>query len=57
VTSGRVCRLPETEVPMGKLNLAAVAAVRWLKKRSFLIVVLLSAFHIGLAYIHARESG
>jgi len=42
---------------MGKMNGAGRNAVRWLKMRSFEIVIILSILHIGLAYIHARDSG
>ena len=56
MTSERVCRQPETEVLMDKVNVLR-EAVNWTKKWNFSIVVLMSLFHIGLAYIHVRESG
>lgn len=40
-----------------KMNLVVRNAVRCLNKWSFEIVVVLSVLHIGLAYIHVRESG
>lgn len=57
MTSEHVCGQPETEVLMDKVNGALHNAVRWTKKWSFVIVVLMSLFHVGLAYIHVRESG
>lgn len=29
----------------------------WLKKHSFTLVLIMSLFHVGLAYIHTRDSG
>jgi hypothetical protein len=40
-----------------KLNAVVRNAVGCLKKWSFKIVVVMSILHIGLAYIHVRESG
>lgn len=40
-----------------KLNAAVRNAVRRLDRWSFFIVVLMSSIHIGLAYIHVRDSG
>lgn len=31
--------------------------IGWLKKQSFLLVLGMSLFHVGLAYIHTRDSG
>jgi hypothetical protein len=42
---------------MDKMSVVVRNAVGYLKKWSFKIVVVLSIFHIGLAYIHVRESG
>jgi hypothetical protein len=42
---------------MDKMSAAVRNAVGCLKKWSFTIVVVLSIVHVGLAYIHARESG
>jgi hypothetical protein len=57
VISECVCRQSKTEVLMGKVNEVIRKAVGWAKKWNFAIVILMSAFHIGLAYIHVRESG
>jgi hypothetical protein len=29
----------------------------WLNKHSFKLVLIMSLFHVGLAYIHTRDSG
>jgi hypothetical protein len=57
VASERVCGHPETEVLMGKMNAVVETVVGDVKKWSVSIVVLPSIIHIGLAYIHVRESG
>lgn len=57
MTSEHVCRPSEKEVPMGKMNEVVQTAVDWLKTWSFSIVLALSIFHVGLAYIHVRDSG
>ena len=57
MTSERVCGHPEMEVFMDKMNAVVRNAVGYLKKWSISIVVLLSIIHVGLAYIHVRESG
>lgn len=57
VTTERACKPPETEVHMSKMKKVVRAAVRRLNSWSVTIVVILSLLHIGLAYIHARESG
>ena len=57
MTTEHVCGLSETEVPMGELNETVRDVVGWLKKWSFEIAVMLSILHIGLACIHARDSG
>ena len=45
-------------LPMDKKNEKfAYKVTNWLSRFSFYIVVGLSIFHIGLAYIHTRESG
>ena len=31
--------------------------IGWLKERSFLLVLGISLFHVGLAYVHTRDSG
>lgn len=31
--------------------------IGWLKKHNFLLVLVMSLLHIGLAYIHTRDSG
>lgn len=57
MTSEHVCGQPETEVLMDKVDAVVRHVVRGLNTWSFGIAVLLSALHIGLAYIHVRESG
>lgn len=43
---------------MGKLRrYDAHVVFGWLKKHSFLLVLVMSLFHIGLACIHTRDSG
>lgn len=42
---------------MDNQETAAQVVVIWLRAKSVLIVMLLSVAHIGLACIHARESG
>lgn len=29
----------------------------WLREHAFVLVLLVSLFHVGLAYIHTRDSG
>ena len=41
---------------MGKMNGLVRRVVGFLKRRSVLLVVLMSLFHVALAYIHVRES-
>ena len=41
----------------GEMVRMARSASDWLKKHSFALVLLMSLFHIGLAYIHVRDSG
>jgi hypothetical protein len=42
---------------MNKMNGFVKDVVSWLKRWNFRIVLLLSVFHVGLAYIHDRDSG
>ena len=50
--------LPHKEMPMDEKNETALKRIaKWFLKNSFYIVVTLSVLHIGLAYIHTRESG
>jgi hypothetical protein len=66
VTAECVCRVDSGEVgstqkekkPMDNKMYGMVEKVfGWLKKRSFILVLLMSIFHVGLAYIHTRDSG
>jgi hypothetical protein len=48
----------KAEVPMDKQKSGVFdVVVGWLKEQSFLLVVGMSLFHVGLAYIHTRDSG
>ena len=40
----------------GRVNRTVKAVGDWLQRQSFAIVILLSLFHVGLAYIHTRAS-
>jgi hypothetical protein len=42
---------------MGKMNEVLRNTECWLKDWSFSIVLTLSILHVGLAYIHVRDSG
>ena len=42
---------------MDKMNVAVKNAVGCLKRWNFTIVLILSLLHVGLAYIHVRDSG
>ena len=58
VTFEFVCTESRKEVHMDKTLNGEVRAVRHgLKKNQSILVLLLSLFHIGLAYIHTRDSG
>jgi hypothetical protein len=57
VTNEHVCGSSIKEALMDKVNEAVRSTIGYLKKWSFTIVVILSIFHLGLTYIHARESG
>lgn len=57
MTSEHVCGSPGTEVLMDKMNVAVKNAVGCLKRWNFTIVLILSLLHVGLAYIHVRDSG
>jgi hypothetical protein len=53
-----VCMLPGEEERMDKNEGGLVRLVLdWLNKDQFVLVVLLSVAHIGLAYIHTRDTG
>jgi hypothetical protein len=48
----------KAEVPMDKQKSGVFdVVVGWLKEQSFLLVLGMSLFHVGLAYIHTRDSG
>lgn len=48
----------DVEVPMDRQkNDVLDVVIGWLRERSFLLVLGMSLFHIGLAYIHTRDSG
>jgi hypothetical protein len=48
----------KAEVPMDKQKSGVFGVVAgWLKEQSFLLVLGMSLFHVGLAYIHTRDSG
>ena len=48
----------KAEVPMDKQKSGVFdVVVGWLKEKSFLLVLGMSLFHVGLAYIHTRDSG
>lgn len=48
----------KAEVPMDKQKSGVFdVVVGWLKEQSFLLVLGMSIFHVGLAYIHTRDSG
>ena len=48
----------KVEVPMDKQRGSAFdVVVGWLKEKSFPLVLGMSLFHVGLAYIHTRDSG
>jgi hypothetical protein len=48
----------KAEVPMDKQKSGVFdVVVGWLKEQSFLVVLGMSLFHVGLAYIHTRDSG
>jgi hypothetical protein len=38
-------------------NTPLLKAVKWCNARSFALVLILSILHIGLAYMHTRDSG
>jgi hypothetical protein len=39
------------------LNTALLKAVQWFNARSFALVLIFSTLHVGLAYMHSRDSG
>ena len=46
------------EVSMDKQNSGVFdVVIGWLKRETFLLVLGMSLFHVGLAYIHTRDSG
>lgn len=48
----------KAEVPMDKQRIYDLDVVfGWLREKSFLLVLGMSIFHVGLAYVHTRESG
>lgn len=48
----------KAEVPMDKQKSSIFdVVVGWLKEQSFVLVLGMSLFHVGLAYIHTRDSG
>jgi hypothetical protein len=57
VTNEYVCWHSTEGVLMGKMNGVVRNSVGYLRKWSFRIIAVMSIFHVGLAYIHARESG
>ena len=54
-----VCRLSNRkEKPMDRKMFTMAQSVNsWLKEHVFVLVLLVSLFHVGLAYIHTRDSG
>ena len=71
MVSGCVCRLEavgDSEVEVNDELMVEVymdkqksdvfdVVISWLKEKSFLVVLGMSLFHVGLAYIHTRVSG
>jgi hypothetical protein len=59
VTLDCVCRLSSgKEKPMDqKMSRIVHNVIRWLKEHMIRLVLLLSLMHVGLAYIHSRDSG
>jgi hypothetical protein len=57
LASEYVCRQPKLEVLMDKVNTVVRNVVSYLNEWNLAIVVVLSVLHVGLAYIHTRESG
>ncbi len=57
MASEHVCRSLGTEALMDRMNVAVTNAVGCLKRWNFTIVLILSILHVGLAYVHVRDSG
>ena len=59
VTLECVCRPSNRkEKPMDrKMFRVAQSVTNWLKEHSLVLVLLMSLFHVGLAYIHTQDSG
>ena len=58
VVNEYVCGIPHKEVPMdNKIKVTVRKIANWLSKKSIVIVIIISIFHIGLTCIHTRESG
>ena len=48
----------KVEVPMDKQKSGVFdVVIGWLKEKTFVLVVAMSIFHVGLAYVHTRDSG
>ena len=47
--------LKRNSMDITKVTVRKIA--NWLSKKSIVIVIIISIFHIGLTYIHTRESG